>query len=158
MAGNEPFRVRGGGDAEFERYLLHASPLLNDVATILHDSGLRPDELHRLRWEDINFQGGRNGALSVRSGKTAAARRTLPMTPRVRCLVEARWLSANKPTVGWVFLAPTKSGHITHSSLKKAHANAVKLSAVRTIPALLTASHVRNSPCHIARHGRLDSV
>lgn len=79
MAGNEPFRVRVVGDAEFERYLLHASPLLSDVATILHDSGLRPDELHRLCWEDINFQGGRNGALSVRSGKTAAARRTLPM-------------------------------------------------------------------------------
>jgi integrase len=129
MAGNEPFRVRVVGDAEFERYLLHASPLLSDVATILHDSGLRPDELHRLCWEDINFQGGRNGALSVRSGKTAAARRTLPMTARVRRILEERWLNADKSTVGWVFPAPSKTGHITHSSLKKAHPKAVKLSA-----------------------------
>jgi integrase len=129
MAGNEPFRVRVVGDAEFERYLLHASPLLSDVATILHDSGLRPDELHRLCWEDINFQGGRIGALSVRSGKTAATRRTLPMTARVRRILEARWLNADKSTVGWVFPAPSKTGHITHSSLKKAHAKAVKLSA-----------------------------
>lgn len=59
MAGNEPFRVRVVGDAEFERYLLHASPLLSDVVTILHDSGLRPDELHRLCWEDIAFVNGR---------------------------------------------------------------------------------------------------
>lgn len=124
MAGSEPFRVRVVGDAEFERYLLHASPLLTDVATILHDTGLRPDELHRLCWEDITFVNGRYGALWVRYGKTDAARRTLPLTPRVRCILEARWLSANKPTVGWVFPAPTKSGHIAHSSLKKAHAKA----------------------------------
>jgi integrase len=131
MAGNEPFRVRVVGDSEFERYLLNASRLLSDVATILHDSGLRPDELHRLCWEDISFETGRYGALSVRSGKTAAARRTLPMTARVRCIIEARWLSADEPTVGWIFPAPSKSGHITHSSLKKAHAKTLKLSAVQ---------------------------
>ena len=53
------------------------------------------------------------------------------MTPRVRCILEARWLSARKPTSGWVFpVKASKSGHITHSSLKKAHAKALKLSKV----------------------------
>ena len=56
------------------------------------------------------------GALWVRYGKTDAARRTLPMAPRVRRILEARCLSANKPIVGWVFPAPTKSGHIRHSA------------------------------------------
>lgn len=131
MAGNEPFRVRVVGDAEFNCYLLHASPLLADVAAILNDTGFRPDELHRLGWSDITFMNGRNGALSVRYGKTDAARRTLPMTPRVRCILEARWLSAGKPTSGWVFpVKASRSGHITHSSLKKAHAKALKLSKV----------------------------
>jgi integrase len=130
MAGNEPFRVRVVSDVELARYLLCARPLLADVATVLNDTGVRPDELHRLRWEDITFVNGRYGALSVRYGKTDAARRTLPMTPRVRTILEARWLSAAKPTGGWIFPAPSKTGHISHSSLKKAHAKAVKLSSV----------------------------
>lgn len=72
-----------------------------------------------------------HSALSVGYGKTDAARRTLPMTPRVRCILEARWLGAGKPTSGWVFpVKASKSGHITHSSLKKAHAKALKLSKV----------------------------
>jgi integrase len=109
---------------------LCASPLLADVASILNDTGLRPDELHRLRWEDITFVNGRYGALSVCYGKTDAARRTLPMTSRVRCILEARHVSAGKPTSGWIFPAPSKSGHISHSSLKKAHAKALRLSKV----------------------------
>lgn len=99
------------------------------MLAILNDTGFRPDELHRLGGAGITFVNGRNGALSVRYGKTDAARRTLPMTPRVRCILEARWLSADKPTSGWVFpVKASKSGHITHSSLNKAHAKALKLS------------------------------
>jgi integrase len=109
---------------------LCASPLLADVASILNDTGLRPDELHRLRWEDITFVNGRYGALSVCYGKTDAARRTLPMTSRVRCILEARHVSAGKPTSGWIFPAPSKSGYMSHSSLKKAHAKALRLSKV----------------------------
>jgi len=130
MAGNEPFRVRVVGEAELARYLICATPLLTDVATILNDTGLRPNELHRLRWEDITFVNGRYGALSIRYGKTDAARRTLPMTPRVRCILEGRHVNASKPASGWIFSAPSKSGHISHSSLKKAHAKALTLSKV----------------------------
>ena len=66
------------------RYLAAASPLLADVASILADTGLRPDECYRLRWEDVTWVNGRNGSLLVKHGKTAAARRVLPMTPRVQ--------------------------------------------------------------------------
>src|SRR5438874_2225859 len=66
---------------EESRYLAAASPLLASVATVLADTGLRPDECHRLRWEDITWINGRNGTLLVTRGKTAAARRVLPMTP-----------------------------------------------------------------------------
>jgi hypothetical protein len=37
---------------------------------------------------------GRNGTLLVTHGKTKAARRMLPMTPRVRLLLESRWKTA----------------------------------------------------------------
>jgi integrase len=116
---------------EEARYLAAASPLLADVATVLADTGLRPDECHRLRWEDIARDNGRNGTLIVTRGKTTAARRVLPMTPRVRHVLEMRWEAAGKPSEGWIWPAPTKTGHIDHSSLKKQHLKALRLSGVR---------------------------
>jgi integrase len=108
------------------RYLAAAPPLLADVATLLADTGMRPDECYRLRWEELTLGNGRNGTLLVAHGKTAAARRVLPMTPRVRFVLEARWNAANKPLEGWIWPAPTTSGHIDHSSLKKQHAKAFR--------------------------------
>ena len=69
--------------------------------------------------------------LRVRYGKTAAARRQLPLTPRVRAMLQARWAQAGHPEEGWIFPALTKSGHIDHSTVKKQHRNALKLSGVR---------------------------
>jgi len=135
MAGAEPFRLRVVSESEFAAYVAKATPLLADVATILNDTGMRPDELHSLRWKDINFDSGRYGMLSVcfgKPGKSNAARRTLPMTARVRCILEAHHVSAGSPDPsGWVFpTSNSKSGHITHSTLKKAHSQALKASKV----------------------------
>ena len=116
---------------EESQYLAVASPLLGAVATVLADTGLRPDESHRMRWEEITWTNGRNGTLLVTHGKTAAARRVLPLSPRVRSVLETRWIVAGRPAEGWVWPAPTKTEHIDHSSLKKQHAKAVKLSGVR---------------------------
>ena len=116
---------------EEQQYLAVASPLLAAVATVLADTGLRPDECHRLRWEEITWANGRNGTLLVTHGKTAAARRVLPMSLRVRSVLEGRWIVLGRPRDGWIWPAPTKTGHIDHSSLKKQHTRAVKLSAVR---------------------------
>src|SRR5712691_1285462 len=63
MCGEETYRERVVSDEEFARYLLCASPLLADVATVLNDTGLRPDECHRLNWQDIAFVNGRHGTL-----------------------------------------------------------------------------------------------
>jgi hypothetical protein len=46
------------------------------------------------------------------------------MTPRVRNVLETRWEDAGKPAEGWVWVAPTRSGHVESSSLKKQHARA----------------------------------
>ena len=116
---------------EEERYLLSASETLGAVATILIDTGLRPDECYRLRWEFISWSGGRNGTLLVTHGKTAAARRVLPMTPRVRRVFEKQWEISERPTQGWVWSAPTKTGHFEKSTLKKQHQRAIRASRVR---------------------------
>ena len=99
--------------------------------TVLVDTGMRPEECFRLRWEAITWLNGRHGTLLVTHGKTAAARRVLPMTPRVRNILEGRWESAGKPLEGWVWLAPTLSGHLEPSSIKKQHSKAVEASKVR---------------------------
>jgi integrase len=112
------------------KYLASASEPLAPIATILVDTGLRPEECFKLRWEHLNFANGRHGTLRVIQGKTAAARRTLPLTLRVRTLLEARWEKAKKPPEGWVFPAPTKSDHVEHDSIRVQHKNAIKASKI----------------------------
>ena len=116
---------------EEAKYLAAASEPLGSVATVLADTGMRPEECFRLRWEAIAWVNGRHGTLLVTHGKTAAARRVLPMTPRVRGILETRWQLSAKPVDGWVWPAPTYSGHLEPSSLKKQHSKAVKASRVR---------------------------
>jgi integrase len=116
---------------EESRYLAAAHEPLASIASVLVDSGLRPDEAYRMRWESITWVNGRHGTFLVTHGKTAAARRVLPMTPRVRAILESRWETADKPREGWIWSAPTRSGHVESSSLRKQHQHALRTSKVR---------------------------
>ncbi|PYX61247.1 MAG: hypothetical protein DMG73_04505, partial [Acidobacteria bacterium] len=79
---------------------LQASEPLASVATVLADSGMRPEECYRLQWECVTWINSRHGTVLVTHGKTAAARRVLPMTQRVRTLLQGRWEAAGKPQEG----------------------------------------------------------
>ena len=111
---------------EEAHYLTAAPDLLAAIVTILADTGMRPEECFRLRWESVTWTNGRHGTVLITHGKTAAARRVLPMTPRVRAVLEAQWEKTNQPEEGWVFTAPTKSGHVEKSTLKKQHKGVFK--------------------------------
>ena len=126
----ERHRERVVTPEEEDAYLASAPELLKQIAAVLADTGLRPEECYRMRWEELNWKAGRFGALTVTHGKTAAARRTIPMTPRVPFILETRWEIADKPLNGWVWPAPTKSGHVNHTSLKKQHTRAFRLADV----------------------------
>ena len=109
-------------------YLDAAPPLLRMFATTMIDCGLRPDEVYRLRWDE-NY---RDGRIIIHKGKTKAARRSVPVTPRLAALLEMR--SADRASE-WIFPAATKTGHIDQSSIKKQHANALRTSGVsRFVP------------------------
>src|ERR1700730_10807897 len=110
---------------EESRYLVAAPEPLASIATVMVDTSLGPDECFRLRWEAISWVDGRYGTLLVTHGKTTARSRPLPMTPRVRDILEARWIAAGKPEEGWVFTAETKSGHAESSTVKKQHRKAL---------------------------------
>lgn len=54
------------------------------------------------------------------------------MMRRVRSVLETRWERAGKPVEGWIWPAPTQSGHVEPSGLRKQHAKALKVSNVRS--------------------------
>ena len=100
--------------------------LLRDVATILIDCGVRPEECFRLRWENV-----RDESLHVPFGKTVSARRTIPLTPRAIALIDMR---RARRKGDWVFPAATASGHIEKSTLKKQHPKAYASAKLEAFP------------------------
>jgi len=116
---------------EEAKYLLVAQEPLASIATVLADTGMRPEECFGLRWEHVTWVNGRNGVLLVTHGKTASARRVLPMTPRVRAVLENRWSTAGKPEEGWAWTAGTRSGHVEPNSIYGQHIKALEASKVR---------------------------
>lgn len=129
MLPGERHRERVVTPEEEARYLAAASEPLGSIASVLADTGMRPEECFRLCWEAVTWVNGRHGTLFVTRGKTAAARRVLPMTPRVRAILESRWEHAGKPVEGWIWPASTRSGHVEVSSLRKHHAKAFEIVA-----------------------------
>jgi integrase len=129
MVPGERHRERVVAVEEETRYLAAASEPLASIASVLVDTGMRPEECFRLSWEAVTWVNGRHGTLFVAHGKTAAARRVLPMTPRVRSILESRWECAGKPDEGWIWPASTRSGHVEVSSLRKQHSKAFELIA-----------------------------
>jgi integrase len=102
--------------------------LLRDVVTILVDCALRPEECYRLKWENV-----RDGAIEVFKGKRKASRRRVPASARVLAILDMRKGEDNPCEDNpddWVFPAPTKSGHMEGSTLKKQHQAALSASRV----------------------------
>jgi integrase len=74
--------------ADYERRLLAvATQPLRDVFIILMDQGMRPEEVCRMRWEDVLWD--RNTIL-VPKGKTKGSKRFIGMSPRVVDLLKER--------------------------------------------------------------------
>jgi len=123
MIPKERHRERVLSSDEEAAYLAAAPPLLKDVASVLIDCALRPEEVFLLRWEPL-----RDRAVHILHGKTESARRTIPLSDRAAAAIESR--RQGEQSSPWVFAAPTGSGHIEKSSLKKQHLKAVKESKV----------------------------
>ncbi len=62
---------------EEAKYLAEASQPLKDVAILMIQTGARPEEISRLKIQNVNFE---RGYLSVDFGKTKASRRKIPLT------------------------------------------------------------------------------
>jgi len=130
LAAGEHQRDRVLTSSEIERYLAACPQPWKDCATIILDEGFRPGEVFGLQWPHVLFNNDGSGFIQITEGKSKAARRMLPMTPRVRALLFSRWESAGKPEDGYVFPSGAKLGHFNGDVSKDQHAKALDDSGV----------------------------
>lgn len=84
------------------------------VLLIMLDSGLRPGEIFRMRWENIHWE---KGLIFNPRGKSRKSRRYVPLTERVKAALLSRKRGVNE---GWVFPSKrSRSGHITGRETSK---------------------------------------
>lgn len=89
-----------------------------DVFAIMLDCGMRPEEVMRSRWEDVDW--GRSQVF-IPWGKTPDSRRYVPMSDRMRDRLRAREQGAEGP---WVFPGKSAAGHRTSVAKKFEEARA----------------------------------
>jgi integrase len=103
-------------------YLTETSQPLHDIAKIILDTGMRPEEVFRLRTENLDFK---QKAIFNPYGKTKAARRIIPMTDDVLSLFTQKVKESTKLGTPYIFPSP-HDVQKPIGSVKKAHSAAVK--------------------------------
>ena len=97
----DPGRMRVVSHEEQKLYLAAANCLLRDVATLILETGMRPEEVYTIRKENVHFD---RRYVFVPSGKTNFARRNLPLTDVALGVLKRRVAEAKGP-----FLFPHRS-------------------------------------------------
>ena len=105
-------------------YLAAASQPLKDIARVMLDTGMRPEEVFRI--ETVNLDLGQRTIFNP-FGKTAAARRKLTMTEEVFAIMKTR---AAVPESPYVFPSPDNLAKPI-GSVRKAHDGAVRRAKVK---------------------------
>jgi integrase len=82
---NEQVRVLSPDEAKL--YLLAASQPLQDIASLMLETGMRPEEVCRLRRENVHLE---HGYLFNPYGKTKAAKRKVPLSDKAAAVLSKR--------------------------------------------------------------------
>jgi integrase len=101
---------------EEKSYFAVAKGPLHDLARIILDQRMRPEEIVKLRAENVDLA---KGTLRVVQGKSPAARRTLILSPAVAKILKRRIASTRTKDEGWIFPGKKKGTHIV--KLNNAH-------------------------------------
>ena len=119
-----PGRVRVVSFPEELVYFAKTSQPLKDIAQIILDTGLRPEEVFRIRPENIDFA---ERTIFNPFGKTKAARRKVTMTADVVEMLKRRTEAPKSP-----FVFPSKaSPDRPIGSVRKAHDAAVEKAGIK---------------------------
>ena len=107
--------------ADEAEYLSLAPQPLKDAAILLIDTGLRVGEAVALKWSDIELSPVGDmtfGWLRVREGKSKQAKRTVPITARVRLMLEARRPESTRSDRVFCIQLGTSLAHL-HTKVRK---------------------------------------
>ena len=109
-------------------YLGNAPQPLHDFALICIDTGMRPGEILRLRWEDAVLPTKTDpvGYLQVVEGKTRNAKRTIMMTDRVAELMARRSHESNGAGSGFVLEGSEAGKPVAYAAIDSQHDRLVK--------------------------------
>jgi integrase len=108
---------------EERQYFAKASPVLRDIARLILETGMRPEEVYTLRPENVDLV---RKTVQVPRGKTAAARRVLTLTSAALEVLQSRMSSNETP---YIFPCDTDSSRPI-PKVNNAHDRAVKESGV----------------------------
>jgi integrase len=107
---------------EEEAYLQSAPPLLREYATVPLDTGMRPEEILRMRWEHVHFDPAGNATYGLHPQSVweePQGQAHLSITARVRSFLEPRHDNGGNQRWGWVFPGfDDPSAHTTYSTIK----------------------------------------
>ncbi len=110
---------------EQRRYLTAAGPSLEDIARLIVETGMRPEEVYKLTADNVSLE---QGHLFVHFGKTPAARRRIPLNSAALEVVKRR-VQAAKGT----YLFPHRSDP-NKPTLKASNAHSRALDASKIQP------------------------
>jgi integrase len=134
MAKGENERTRALSEQESNTYLAACPEPWRTAAQVILSTGARPEEVRRLRWEQIEWKDG-GGIIYVQRGKTQSAKRPLPLLPALYEVLRQRHDAQDKPATGWVFPSEKKpEQHWNQGSQKNWHAKALEDSGLEPFP------------------------
>ena len=109
---------------EERRYKAAANPLLRDVATLIVETGMRPEEVFTIRPENVHLE---KRYLFVPTGKTRFARRNIPLTESAITVLKRRLRKARGAYLFW----HKSDVNRPLTTVQKAHENATKEAKIK---------------------------
>ncbi len=110
---------------EQQKYLLASSQPLQDIARLMLETGMRPEEVCRIRRNDVNLE---RGYLFNPHGKTKAAKRKVPLNEAAAAVLYTR---LNSKSIKGEYLFPGRGvGDNPIVKVNNAHTSAVTRSKV----------------------------
>jgi len=119
-----PGRMRIVSQEEQRKYLGKANQLLRDVATMILETGMRPEEVFTIRKENVHLP---QGYVFVPTGKTRFARRNIPLTDATKAVLKRRMRATKSPFVVPSRYDPSKP----LTTVKKAHEVALREAKIK---------------------------
>ena len=120
-----PGFMRVVSHVEEKRYLEKARPVLRDVATIILETGMRPQEVFTIRKENVHLD---RRYVFVPRGKTVFARRNVLLSDASLAILKRRLRKAKH---GWLF-PHRRNPAMPMMTIQKAHEDALKDTRLKT--------------------------